>query len=283
MFKYQILVEYVGTNFRGWQVQKKGKTVQGLIQKKISNILRQNVVLFGSGRTDTGVHAIEQSAHFESKNEINDYDKFLKSMNHFLNKDGVAILKIRKRNKNFHARFSAKMRIYKYVIINQLSGPVLEKNRGWHIMKKLDLLAMKKGAKKLIGTKDFSTFRASSCKAKSPIKTMKLVKIRSFKNKIEIEFRSQSFLQQQVRSIVGCLKYLGENKWSLKKFEGVLKSKEFYAHHQHLQRTFFSPNYLLIFFFLFDIEYFLLILHLDSALIMYPQQFLALHLQGNCL
>ena len=210
MFKYQILVEYVGTNFRGWQVQKKGKTVQGLIQKKISNILRQNVLLFGSGRTDTGVHAIEQSAHFESKNEINDYDKFLKSMNHFLNKDGVAILKIRKRNKNFHARFSAKMRIYKYVIINQLSGPVLEKNRGWHIMKKLDLLAMKKGAKKLIGTKDFSTFRASSCKAKSPIKTMKLVKIRSFKNKIEIEFRSQSFLQQQVRSIVGCLKYLGE-------------------------------------------------------------------------
>ena len=226
MFKYQILVEYVGTNFRGWQVQKKGKTVQGLIQKKISNILRQNVVLFGSGRTDTGVHAIEQSAHFESKNKINDYDKFLKSMNHFLNKEGVAILKIRKRNKNFHARFSAKMRIYKYVIINQLSGPVLEKNRGWHIMKKLDLLAMKKGAKKLIGTKDFSTFRASSCKAKSPIKTMKLVKIRSLKNKIEIEFRSQSFLQQQVRSIVGCLKYLGENKWSLKKFEGVLKSKK---------------------------------------------------------
>ena len=93
-------------------------------------------------------------------------------------------------------------------------------------MKKLNLIAMKKGAKKLIGTNDFSTFRASSCRAKSPIKTMKLVKIRSSKNKIEIEFRSQSFLQQQVRSMVGCLKYLGEEKWSLKKFESVMKSKK---------------------------------------------------------
>ena len=90
----------------------------------------------------------------------------------------------------------------------------------------LDLAKMKKGAKKLIGTKDFSTFRASSCRAKSPIKTMKFIKIKSSKNKIEIEFRSQSFLQQQVRSMVGCLKYLGENKWSLKKFESVMKSKK---------------------------------------------------------
>ena len=226
MFKYQILIEYVGTNFRGWQIQKKGKTIQGLIQEKISNLLKEKILLFGSGRTDTGVHAIEQSAHFECKNEIINFDKFLKSMNYFLNKDGVAILKIRKRNKNFHARFSAKIRVYKYVIINRLSVPVLEKNRGWHIIKKLDLVAMKKGAKKLVGTKDFSTFRASSCRAKSPIKTMKLVKIKSYNDKVEIEFRSQSFLQQQVRSMVGCLKYLGENKWSLKKFESVIKSKK---------------------------------------------------------
>ena len=93
-------------------------------------------------------------------------------------------------------------------------------------MKKLDLDIMKKGAKKFIGTKDFSTYRASSCRAKSPIKTMKLVKIKSSKNKIEIEFRSQSFLQKQVRSMVGCLKYLGEKKWSLNKFENVMKSKK---------------------------------------------------------
>ena len=226
MFRYQILIEYVGTNFRGWQVQKKSKTIQGLLQEKISKLLNEKIILLGSGRTDTGVHAIEQSAHFDSKKQIKEFDRFLKSINHFLNKDGVSVLKIKKRNKNFHARFSARIRIYRYIIINRLSKPVLEKNRGWHIMKELDVAIMRKGAKKLVGTKDFSTFRASSCRAKSPVKTMKLVKIKSFKNKIEIEFRSQSFLQQQVRSMVGCLKYLGEKKWSIKKFENVIKSKK---------------------------------------------------------
>ena len=226
MFRYQILIEYVGTNFRGWQVQKKGKTIQGLIQEKISELLKESISLLGSGRTDAGVHATEQSAHFDCRIQIKNFDRFLKSLNHFLNKEGIAILKVKKRNTNFHARFSAKMRVYNYIIINRLSGPVLEKNRGWHVIKKLDLKMMKKGAKKLIGTQDFSTFRASSCRAKSPIKTMKEVKIKSSKNKIEIEFRSQSFLQQQVRSMVGCLKYLGEKKWSLKKFEKVISSKK---------------------------------------------------------
>ena len=125
MYKYQILVEYVGTNFRGWQVQKKGKTIQGLIQDKISKLLKEKITLFGSGRTDTGVHAIEQSAHFDCKKKIIKDDKFLKSINYFLNKEGVTILKMRKRNNNFHARFSAKMRIYRYIIINRLGGPVL--------------------------------------------------------------------------------------------------------------------------------------------------------------
>ena len=226
MHRYQILIEYVGSNFRGWQVQKKGNTIQGLVQEKISKLLKQKILVFGSGRTDTGVHAIEQSAHFDCDNKIHHLDKFTKSINHFLNKEGVSILSIKRKNNNFHARFSAKMRIYRYIIINRLSGPVLENNRGWHVMKELDLNLMKKGARKLIGTKDFSTFRASSCRAKSPIKTMKLVKIKSSKNKIEIEFRSKSFLQQQVRSMVGCLKYLGEKKWSLKKFESVMKSKK---------------------------------------------------------
>ena len=226
MFRYQILTEYVGTNLRGWQVQKKGKTIQGLIQEKISELLKENISLLGSGRTDAGVHASEQSAHFDCKIQIKNIDRFIKSLNHFLNKEGITILKIKKRNSNFHARFSAKMRIYNYVIINRLGKPVLDKNRGWHITKELNLDIMKKGAKKLMGTKDFSTFRASSCRAKSPIKTIKLAQIKSSEYKIEIEFRSQSFLQKQVRSMVGCLKYLGEKKWSLKKFESVIKSKK---------------------------------------------------------
>ena len=226
MFRYQILIEYEGTNFRGWQIQKKGKTVQGLLQEKISKLLKEKIIIYGAGRLDVGVHAKEQSAHFDCKNKIVEIDRFLKSINHFLNKDGIAILKITKRGNNFHARFSAKMRVYNYVIINRISGPVLDKNRGWHIIKDLDLKLMKGAARRLIGTKDFSTFRKSSCRAKSPIKTMKSVKIRSTKNKIEIEFRSQSFLQQQVRSMVGCLKYVGEEKWTLKRFVNVMQSKK---------------------------------------------------------
>ena len=226
MFRYQILIEYVGTNFRGWQVQAKGKTIQGLIQYKISKLLKEKIILLGAGRLDKGVHAIEQSAHFECKTKIINLDRFIKSLNYFLNKDMVTVLKIKKQNKNFHARFSAKMRIYKYVIINRLSKPVLDKNRGWHVTNKLDLEKMKKAAKQLVGTNDFSTFRASSCRAKSPIKTMKSVKIKSKNNKIEIEFQSQSFLQQQVRSMVGCLKYVGEKKWTIKKFIFAMNSKE---------------------------------------------------------
>jgi|TARA_B110001452_G_scaffold153008_1_gene127319 tRNA pseudouridine38-40 synthase len=226
MTRYQLLVEYVGTDFRGWQIQKKGSTIQGLIQKKLTKLLKEKIILNGSGRTDTGVHAIEQSAHFDCKNEIIDLTKFLKSINHFVNDKGIAITKVKKRSNKFHARFSAKQRIYKYVIFNQISAPVIEKKRGWHVRKILDVELIKKGAKKLLGTNDYSTFRSSSCHAKSPIRTIKLIKIKSSKNRIEIEFRSQSFLQQQVRSMVGCLKYLGEKKWNLKNFDRAFKSKK---------------------------------------------------------
>ena len=226
MCRYQILVEYLGTNFLGWQIQQKGLTVQKTIQTNLSKLLKEKISIIGSGRTDTGVHANEQSAHFDCKNEIQNLDKFLKSINYFVNKKKISILSIKKKNFSFHARFSAKQRIYKYIIFNRPSEPSIEKNRGWHITKKLNIKLMSQGAKKLIGTKDFSTFRSSSCNAKSPIRTMKSVKIKSFKNRIEIQFKSQSFLQQQVRSMVGCLKYLAEKKWTLKNFEKVFKSKK---------------------------------------------------------
>jgi tRNA pseudouridine38-40 synthase len=226
MTRYQLLIEYVGTNFRGWQIQKKGSTIQGLIQEKLTKLLKEKIILNGSGRTDTGVHAIEQSAHFDCKNQIIDLIKFLKSINYFLNYKGIAITKIKKRSNKFHSRFSAKQRIYKYIIFNQISAPVIEKKRGWLVRKPLDLELIKKGAKKLVGTNDYSTFRASSCYAKSPIKTIKSIKIKSSKNKIEIEFKSQSFLQQQIRSMVGCLKYLGEKKWDLKTFNKVFRSRK---------------------------------------------------------
>ena len=226
MYRYQLLIEYVGTNFIGWQIQSNGKTIQKLIQTKLSKLLKEKISLVGSGRTDAGVHAIEQSAHFDCKKAIQNLGKFLKSVNHFVNDVSVSIIDIKKKKLNFHARFSAKQRIYKYIIFNRLSKPSIEKERGWHIIKELDISLMKKGAKKLLGTKDFSTFRSSSCNAKSPIRTMKSIKIKSIKGRIEIQFQSQSFLQQQVRSMVGCLKYLAEKKWDLKKFDLVFKSKK---------------------------------------------------------
>jgi tRNA pseudouridine38-40 synthase len=226
MHRYQILIEYVGTNFIGWQIQSKGQSIQKFSQIKISKLLKEKINLVGSGRTDSGVHAIEQSAHFDCKKKIENLDKFLKSINYFLNTKLVSITSIKKKSLNFHARFSAKQRIYTYIIFNRISGPSIEKNRGWHIKKKLDLKLMKKGTKKLLGTNDFSTFRSSSCNAKSPIRTIKSIKIKKLKNKIQIQFKSQSFLQQQVRSMVGCLKYLAEKKWNLKQFESVFKSKK---------------------------------------------------------
>ena len=144
MARYQLLIEYVGTNFRGWQIQKKGLTIQGLIQEKLTKLLKQKIVLNGSGRTDTGVHAIEQSAHFDCKDDILDLTKFLKSINHFLNDNGIAITKIRKRSNKFHSRFSAKQRVYRYIIFNQISEPVIEKKRGWHVRKPLDLDLIKR-------------------------------------------------------------------------------------------------------------------------------------------
>ena len=226
MHRYQILIEYVGTNFVGWQIQSRGKSIQKLIQTKLSKLLKEKILLIGSGRTDAGVHAIAQSAHFECKKKIQNLGKFLKSINHFVNEMNVSIISIKKRKINFHARFSAKQRIYKYVILNRLSRPSIEKGRGWHIIKELDVSLIKKGANKLLGTKDFSTFRSSSCSAKSPIRNMKSIKIKSVRGRIEIQFKSQSFLQNQVRSMVGCLKYLAEKKWDLKKFDLVFKSKK---------------------------------------------------------
>ncbi len=226
MYRYQILIEYVGTPFIGWQIQKKGKSVQKIIQSILSKLLKQKIILFSAGRTDREVHANGQSAHFDVENKIQNIDKMIKSLNFFLNPKKISIINIIKRNKNFHARYSAKERVYKYFIINRLATPVIENERAWHIRKKLDVKLLKEGAKKLRGTHDFSTMRATNCYAKSPIKKINKITIKNANSKIEIEFRSKSFLRNQVRSMVGCLKYLAEKKWNIKKFENVLKSKK---------------------------------------------------------
>ena len=138
----------------------------------------------------------------------------------------ISIIKIKKKNLNFHARHSAKKRIYLYIIQNRFSPSTINKNREWHIRKKLDIKLIKKGTKKLLGTHDFSAFRSSNCSAKTPIRTINEIIIIKSKNRIKLKFKSKSFLKNQVRSMVGCLKYLGEKKWNLNKFIDVLEKKD---------------------------------------------------------
>jgi len=226
MYRYQILIEYVGTSYVGWQIQKNGNSIQKTIQLALSKVLGKKIILYGSGRTDAGVHAIEQSAHFDIKNQIQNIDRTVKSLNFFLNNKMISIIKIKKKNINFHARHSAKKRIYLYIIQNRLSPSTINKDREWHIRKKLDINLIKSGAKKLVGTHDFSTFRASNCSAKSPIRTINEILVSKSKNHIKLKFKSKSFLKNQVRSMVGCLKYLGEKKWDLKKFKNIIDNKD---------------------------------------------------------
>ena len=225
MFTYQMEIEYLGKNFVGWQMQKNGLAVQEVLEKVLTKLLKSKIKVIGSGRTDAGVHASGQSAHFNTQNKIISKGIFLNSLNFFLSKYNVTVLSIKKRSNKFHARHSAQERTYQYLIINRSSSLVLDRDKAWHVKNKLDIKIMKKGARILKGTHNFSTFRASSCQAKSPIKTLKKAVVKKDKNKIVLTFQSKSFLQQQVRSMVGSLKYLGEGKWNLNDFKKAFLSK----------------------------------------------------------
>ena len=226
MFNYLIKIEYVGTNFVGWQSQKNGKSIQDCVQKALTRVLKTQISIIGSGRTDKGVHALSQYANFKSKIKIDKKIIFLNSVNFFLKKKCISILDIKTKKKDFHARFSAKLRTYEYLIINRQGDLSIDRDRAWHIKQKINLKLMKEGTKILEGTHDFSTFRASSCSAKSPIKKMLPIKISKINDKIKIRFCSKSFLQNQVRSMVGCLKYLSIGKWTIVDFKRAFKSKK---------------------------------------------------------
>jgi tRNA pseudouridine38-40 synthase len=226
MLNYQIIVEYLGSNYVGWQIQKNGLSIQLLIEKALTKTLKSRIKINGSGRTDAGVHALAQSANFLFKEKINDEFKFLNTVNYFLKKNSISIITLKKKNKNFHARHSAKKRSYEYIISNIIGKLAIDKNKSWLVKKNLNLKKMKKAINYFCGTLNFSAFRSSSCTAKSPIKTISKANIKKIKDKIIITFESKSFLQKQVRSMVGCLKYVGENKWKPEKVKHIIKSKK---------------------------------------------------------
>lgn len=226
MFNYQIIVEYLGSNYVGWQYQKNGVSIQSLIEKALSKVLKSKVKINGSGRTDAGVHATGQSANFFCEKKIINKFKFLNSTNFFLKDTDISIIDLKKKKKDFHARHSAKKKNYKYIIMNRETHSPIFKKRSWQIKKKLNLLKMKKGIKFFLGTHNFSAMRASSCTAKSPIRTITKAHIKKKNDRIVLTFQSKSFLQKQVRSMVGCLKYVGEGKWKPEKIKSVINSKK---------------------------------------------------------
>lgn len=226
MHNYQIIVEYLGTNYIGWQIQKKGYSIQSEIEKALTKALKTKIKINGSGRTDAGVHAKGQSANFKCAYKINNKLKFLNSVNFFLRKKAISIIKVTKKKINFHARYCVKKKLYKYIIHNRSTISPMNVNRSWLIKNKLDIDMMKKGIKFFVGTHNFISMRSSSCTAKNPVKTITKAEVKKRQDEIIIVFESKSFLQRQVRSMVGCLKYVGENKWKPEKIKSVIKLKK---------------------------------------------------------
>ena len=222
---YQIIIEYDGTTYNGWQYQKNGSSIQNEIEKALKKILKKKIRVIGSGRTDAGVHAVGQSANFFC-NKIENDKKFLNSLNYFLSKKNITVNSIRKKKLNFHSRFDAKKRTYKYIIVNRKNYLVLDKNRAWLVKKKLNINNMKKAIKLFYGTHNFNAFRSSSCSSKSPVRTIEKSSLTKKGDKIVMVFSSKSFLQHQVRSMVGCLKVIGEGKWNIVELKRLLNSKK---------------------------------------------------------
>ncbi|MEO1700810.1 MAG: tRNA pseudouridine(38-40) synthase TruA [Pseudomonadota bacterium] len=220
MHRYRMTIEYDGTPYVGWQRQTNGHAVQAAVEKAILGFTHENVTLQVAGRTDTGVHALGQTAHADLTRDWAP-EKVLEATNAFLamNEERVSIVACQKVDETFHARFSAQARHYLYRITNRVAPNALEHRRAWWIKKPLDLKAMRDASNAFIGTHDFTTFRAAQCQAKSPVKTLDKIVLEREGHEISIHVSARSFLHNQVRSIVGTLKMVGENRWDRSEVE----------------------------------------------------------------
>ena len=223
--RYKIIIEYDGTPFVGWQKQENGRSIQESIESAIKKIFEEEVVIFGAGRTDAGVHAIGQTAHFDIKKKSFDTYVIKNALNDHLRPFPISILYVEEVDENFHARFDAIQRKYLYRIINRKSPLTIEKGRAWQVHKSLSVELMKKCIPLIEGKHDFTTFRSAHCQSESPIKTIDEVKITQFDENIYFGISAKSFLHHQVRSLVGSLKMVGDGSWSIHNFDNALKSK----------------------------------------------------------
>lgn len=213
MPRFSIVLEYDGTPFVGWQRQPDGVSVQGVIEDAILKFSGEAIVIRGAGRTDAGVHALHQVAHFDL---IKDWEpgRVRDAMNFHLRPNPVAVLECNVVPDTFDARFSAIQRRYIYRILTRRAPPVLERNRVWWVTQSLDGSAMTDAATVFVGHHDFTTFRATQCQATSPVKTLDRFDVDVTGDEIRCTVVARSFLHNQVRSMVGSLKHVGEGKWT---------------------------------------------------------------------
>ena len=224
MPRYKIIIEYDGTDFHGWQSQKNANTIQSAIEDALSKLTQKEVQIHGSSRTDAGVHANGQVAHFDLEKNYELYT-IQNGINQHLSPQKICIVEVEEVDENFHARFSAKTKQYVYKILNRAAPAVLLKNKAWHVKYPLDINAMQQASNYLMGSHDFSSFRAAGCQALSPIKSIDSVCIRSIDNEIYITIQAKSFLYNQVRIIVGTLYEFGKNKFPPEYMEKIIHEK----------------------------------------------------------
>jgi len=219
--RWRITVEYDGGPFVGWQRQENGPSVQAALEEAIQAFSGEDVLVEGAGRTDSGVHALAQVAHFDLEKQA-DADTVRDAVNFHLKPRPVAVLAAATAAPDFHARFSAQGRDYLYRIVNRRAPLALEAGRAWQVAVPLDAEAMHEAGQTLLGNHDFTSFRAAQCQAASPVKTLDALSVRRAGEAITIEVSARSFLHNQVRIITGTLRLVGEGKWSKEDVENAL-------------------------------------------------------------
>jgi tRNA pseudouridine38-40 synthase len=213
MPRYRITIEYDGTPFVGWQIQSEGRSVQGALREAIFKFSGQEVEVRGAGRTDSGVHARGQVAHFDLE-RVWDPFKLREAINHHLRPEPVAVVEVDIAPPGFDARFSAVKRHYLYRILTRRARPALDRNRVWWLPVALDADRMADAATALVGRWDFTTFRAAGCQGGSPIRTLDRLDVTRAGDEIRVEASARSFLHHQIRSIVGSLRMVGDGRWT---------------------------------------------------------------------
>ena len=224
MNKYKIIIEYDGTNYVGWQKQENGNSIQQILEDSIEKLTAERTSLYGAGRTDSGVHACGQVAHFEIKKKI-EINKIRDGLNQHLRPNPIAVLNVEKVDETFHARFSAKLRCYKYRIINRRPPLTIDRNRAWAVYKKLNINKIVDESKSFVGKHNLAAFRSINCQSKTSIKTIESIDVNYKNNELKIYVSAKSFLHSQVRIMVGTLIEIGKGKIKVS-IADIIKSKE---------------------------------------------------------